>query len=529
MEIYQVKKFAENLKPGQIRQIRESYEKVKGYAAKRGWTITAWHLVMPLDGTPENDEWYTELTSGDDFEATWKGSPVFDNWAADYPQVVDYYLEGGKARLAEEMRRFAVTTSILLPGVDADAAQQAYSVLEPATAIDRVALLNTTLNDADPHYQYAIFVGADEGPPPRPTEGFPLHVASATKQVEGQTVTVHIFARCAESLNERPISHKGTVVVEKDSEEERQWRQFLDYGRVPSKPLKVRNFVSELPGGLGGALDEGLLLIHDTLDNPEDGYDRVLAVVNPDGVALSEITVRFAKPRSNHDGTGMYTHGTDASGLFTVELLSKTVGKSWDMTYNFAVADPTDQFAVDIAPALAFAHYCYAPNMLRISDPRVRRRTHVLPIPTDRPRNKEFRFAEQRFHYIKALAAIQEYADFEVRVPNLEAVDPENAAEIIRVGRLLDGETVTVGWDTLTVILHNHATELEGLQSLVADSSLEVCLGESTVRLGVMRSVFEAAEVTRRESNSKGEGTMIFRPALGKNTAQLMWIGPESI
>ncbi|GAB2651188.1 hypothetical protein GCM10027169_16130 [Gordonia jinhuaensis] len=227
VEVYQVKKFAENLTSNHLGQISKSYNRIKDYATERGWTIQAWHLTMPLDPTPENDEWFAGLTGDDPFEATWQGLSVFDNWAADYGQVIDYYLEGGKSRLGQDMSRFAATASILLPGVNADDAERAFTTLEPATVRDRLALLRATLNDADPHYLYDIAVGSSPAAPPITGDGYPALVASVSSNVDDQVVTVHILARCAESLLERPISHEGTIVVARGSDEEREWQRFL--------------------------------------------------------------------------------------------------------------------------------------------------------------------------------------------------------------------------------------------------------------------------------------------------------------
>ncbi|MEU4841729.1 hypothetical protein [Nocardia testacea] len=525
--IYQVKKYAENLKSDQLTKITNSYTKVKKYADERGWTIAEWHLALPLDPTPGNDEWFEKLTAGDSFEAIWEGLDTFDNWAADYPQVVDYYLEGGKNRLLEEQRRFASFTSILLPGIDPEAARREYSILEPARVLDRLALLNTTLNDADPHYQYVISTGP-RGTVPYTSGDYPALVASMSQAVEGSVVTVHILARCAESLAERPITHKGKVVVEKGSEEELEWQKFLDYGRIPSKPLKVRDLVISLPGGLGGANDEGLLFIREVPDQRE-GYIRSLAIVDPVGSILAEVEINFGPPRVNHDSTGVSSKGTDKSGILTVEVLSKTVGEAWDITINFTLDDVTDHAAADIAPALALANHCFAPNSLRISDPRIPRRRHDSLLTVDRPRNQEARFAEQRFRYVQALAEIQKYADFLIKVPDLATVTADQAAEIIRVGRLLNGETVVVGWDELTVTLHSHVTTPTGLSALVADTSLEVSLGASIILLGRQRAVVEVAEVKSSETSPDGVTTVKFQPALGKNTAQLMWAGPASV
>lgn len=528
VEVYQVKKFAENLTATQRAQILKSYNGIKDYATKRGWTIQAWHLTMPLDPTPENDEWFGELTSNDPFESTWKGLSVFDNWAADFRPVVDYYLEGGRDQLEREMSRFAATASILLPGVNAEDAKRAFNALEPATVGDRLALLRATLNDADPHYQYDIAVGSGPAGPSILGDGYPALVASVSNQVDEHVVTVHILARCAESQYERPITHKGTIVVDKDSDEEREWQKFLDYGRTPSRPIRIRDFISDMPGGLGGTTAEGLIRILE-IDDPEAEYDRKLSVLSPDGENLGEVPIHFSAPSRNHDGTGLSTHGTDPSGVLSVEILSKHREPGWDITFNFTVDDVTGRSVADIAPALAFIHHFSAPNTLRIANPRVPRLKQDRQIPTTKARNNETRAAKIRHEYIQALNTIQQYADIDIKVPDLDRVSADDASELIRIGRLLRDTSITVGWDKLTVTLHKGLLAPDGPQSLLTDVSLQIAVDGTTIPLGVMRAVFEAGEIAERRIDKAGDHVVVFHPALGKTTAKLIWAGPDSI
>ncbi|MGV9718940.1 hypothetical protein [Rhodococcus pyridinivorans] len=524
--VYQVKKFAGNLTSNQLTQIVKSYKRIKEYAKDRGWTIDAWHLTMPLNPTKENDKWFDDLTTEDPFETTWKGLEVFDNWAADFPQVIDYYLEGGRDRVLQELSRFQAMTKILLPEVDSQVAIEAYRGLEPADIPSRISLLNVTLNDADPHYMYDFAVGTAPAPPPILPDGYPALVASTTKQVEGRYVTVHVLARCAESVHERPITHTGTIVVDRDSEEEREWRKFLEYGRVPTRPLRIRNFVADLPGGLGETTDDGLISIHE-LANPEAEFDRILSLHDPEGTKLTEVPVHFSAPSSNHDGTGRSTHGTDPSGILTVEILSKKREHGWTVTYNFTLSDMTGRSVSDIAPAIALVRHAYAPNTFRMSDPRVPRRKADVVLDNDRPRNRESRVAAVQHDYVHALATIQQYADHEIKVPDMSSVEPDEASEIIRTARLLQDGSITVGWDKITVTLHKGVTEPQGPHALAVDASLHVSVGANVIPLGRMRAVFEAGEIVTRRVADDGDITVVFQPALGKKTARLMWAGPD--
>ena len=61
VDVYQIKKFAENLKSSQKAQIENSWKELSATTADLRVKINSWHLVMPLDPTNENLKWAKEL------------------------------------------------------------------------------------------------------------------------------------------------------------------------------------------------------------------------------------------------------------------------------------------------------------------------------------------------------------------------------------------------------------------------------------------------------------------------------------
>ncbi|KAB2585195.1 hypothetical protein BS297_11535 [Rhodococcus erythropolis] len=530
VDIYQVKKYSEHLTPQQLYKIKDSYEKVKSYAEERHWRIATWYLVVPLEPTKENDEWLAELNKDDEFDAQWKGLGTFDNWAIDHPKVIDYYFHGGRERLQKALEQFTVVSSIMLPGVDPKVAVETYTALEPATVLDRLAVVIETLNEADPHFQYTVAIGPKESPAPESTGQYPMVVGSYHRGIGDQVASVHVWARFAESVEERPITMTGTVVVESGSDEERELRQFLDHGRLPRIPIPVRQMVADFPGGLGDTLAEARLLFK-PLANRTEPFERVLTILNPEGDTLAEITAEFTEVHGSPDQTGATVSGTDRSGILTIELLSKVNGDSLDMTYNFSLADDVGKHPSDVLPALTFTNNLFAPNSLRVKDPRVPRRSHEQPIPALHAISSQRPGSDRYIRYVEALATIQQHAYVEIAIPEARTLSAEAVEEAMRTSRLLRGETVTVGWDQLTVTLNPGAPEIDdgGYSSLVVDQPLFFENMGRTVDLGLARYVVEAAEVARRDTDSEGSATVTYRPALGKKNLQIMWAGPSSI
>lgn len=97
-DVYQVKKFATSLRSSQKRQIAESWKAVQEYVSEHKWVLKNWYLVLPLDPTPQNKEWFDRETANDEgIKCHWLGLTNIDAWATEMPEVYDYYMAEGRA------------------------------------------------------------------------------------------------------------------------------------------------------------------------------------------------------------------------------------------------------------------------------------------------------------------------------------------------------------------------------------------------------------------------------------------------
>lgn len=529
-DIYQVKRHAETLTSKQKRDIEHSYRTLKAYAAERQWTVRTWHLLLPLDPTPENDEWLADLNSADPFAAKWDGLPTFDNWAADYPQVVDYYFADGVRRLDTEMMRFMATTLIALPGVDVDAAQTLYESLEPAQILERVSLMSRTINEIDPHYSYVISTGPRATPPPAPTGSYPALVATSTREVGDEVVTVHILAKFAEAVEERPVTVRTKVVVTRGSAEEREWRQFLEYGRTPLNPVPVRDLTLDLPGGLASTHSEAQLIIQPA-DSTEP-FDRVLSVISPDGETLAAVTVRFTDVQFNHDRTGGASTGMDATGMLRVQILTKISGDSLDVSYHFSLSDDVGRHPQDVLNALMFVNSFYAPNSFRISFPHIPRRRTENPLTAPVPDGADFRRAALYMNFLSALVTIQRFVDTEILVPDARTVTADAFSAVVRAARLLEGDTVQGTWTDLTiaVVAEPPAIDPERFLPIAASTPLQVTIGEKLIELGTVRCELPSAAVTGYAgTDADGDTVVTFTADPNNDVVTMTWEGETTL
>jgi hypothetical protein len=236
-DVYQIKKFAQNLSANQKGQVEKSFGRALVGMLRKDVPLANWYLVMPLDPTLENlQDWFDELPakaieavrtdaelaltddelgrveewrSAPERVIAWKGLDFCEKLAADYFYVVDYYLFGGRERIMDAVAEVAklITRDDQLRdadlGADGDptAGDRDAALLQPGELEDHLARLGRVL-DTDPHFRYGFGVSPIR-PELHPEEGI---IAASQEEIAGDLwLTFKIYQRSAQSLDERPI------------------------------------------------------------------------------------------------------------------------------------------------------------------------------------------------------------------------------------------------------------------------------------------------------------------------------------
>jgi hypothetical protein len=256
--VYQVKSFSSNLTAGQKAQAERSFRRLLDYARGHGLHVTEWYLTLPLDPTNDNLEWLSGFTAGHGITAEWRGLGFLEGLAGTYPALIDYYLRDGKDRLqaALESITTVLRTTLQLGPAATAAGTPAGSLagpLMPAETAGTLAALHATLNEHDPHFSYDFSV--DSACPEVPDQ--PGLVAAVQEGDAERWVTFKVFARCAESLVERPVPLGLKITAESGSDLHRDIEAFDRYGTPFTAPAGTADAALDLPGGLGGSLAGG--------------------------------------------------------------------------------------------------------------------------------------------------------------------------------------------------------------------------------------------------------------------------------
>lgn len=512
-DIYQIKKFATNLEPGHKTQIEKSFSRLLLGIVRRGFKISNWYLVMPLDPTPDNLTWFADLpekaiklakkaktnpmtateegaarvwleTPGHQIE--WKGLVFCEPLAAEFPYVVDHYLHGGAERLRAAVDSVA---SLLRADMGAKASiaskgEGSTALMDPVDIVEHLTTLDSVLN-TDPHYTYGHSIGPNE-PVILPETN--LVAATVRGLPNDRWLTFKIYQRSAQSLDERPITIDATFQFDEDSPE----KEALDLWKKFGKPFEAKAIVTiDLPGGLGTDVEDALVKVP-----PPEGmsqFENRMRVVDPAGAVLGELSFA-AQSTVGQDKTGAWTSSADPSGTITSEGYFDLAADA-KQNISFTVQPLAGRPVADTAPAVRFASNLHAPNTLQISGP-------VGPFHSFTAlANPEPLVDPLVDRLVQALAVIQTRTAATLDIPDASKMTGIDLNRILRAARLIEGATLVMAWTSIQVDgVPKGTMEVGGHYRLATYEPLTVTINGADYQLGFVEHVLLSAVIESDES-----------------------------
>jgi hypothetical protein len=470
-DVYQIKKFAQNLSANQKGQIEKSFRRVLVALVRRGVPLNDWYLVTPLDPTLHNLlDWFNQvpeeaietLANDEDLKLSdidlgqmrawleapgrviaWKGLSFCENLVADYPYVVDYYLHGGETRIRDavaELSRLLGVDMAVRAGeraVTAKPKDGTAALLEPGEIRQHLERLDRVL-DTDPHFRYGYSLDLhrpDLQPEPR------LVAATQESISGGRWLTFKIYQRSAQSLDERPIPLELTFNFENSPDDREAFDVWQKYG----KPLEVKaSLKAGLPGGLHRVTDAGRIRLSPA-EGQETGFRNRLRILDPAGAVVAEIGFAMSST-TGLDGTGTWAQGLDDSGTLAMESLIDVTAMSCRL--NFTIEPLGGREASKVLGAVTFASRLASPNVIQIAG-EYGPFFDFTPIGLNEPLVDP---ALARF--IFALATIQTAIPTPIVIPDVAAVDSDELGVIRRAAALIGGHTMVGTWKPFTIEKH---------------------------------------------------------------------------
>lgn len=488
--VYQVKRYTEALTPRQKTEVEKSLQTLATDPRWSELNVTAWYLVTPWDPSPEAETWLQGLANPYRFTPVWHGLTHLEQLAARYQDVVDYYLHGGRSRIDE-----AYKTVTALLGVDQDGHN-----LDVPGVMERVGRALSIL-DADPHYRYEIYSG--EGLLPSMSSRPDLVMTEIVGEAKGgRWMAVDVIARCAASVQERPITGTAHFTTERGSDSETAFRDFINYGAPFTSPQDACQVELTAPGGLGGRHDRATVTIFPVANeiSDKDNSQLHLEVLAPDGTVLAAADVNRADLSRGKDGLRVMLE--EVHHVFTIEVRHSLSAESTTRTMRFG--DRTGQPVSAVHSALEFVRHCRPPNTSRIS---VR---HTPPeLGTIDPglafnwSGEETRTLAGLFNIIDSLAVIQRHTPTVIRVPELAAVPPGQTKDWLIAARILRGEEVRMTYPEGHCIIAELDTGIAAPEDEFGFTvPMPVVVGEQRVDLGATEVWLSNATLVERSQHA---------------------------
>lgn len=443
-DIYQVKKYATTLTASQKKTIERSWQTFLDQTAGR-IQVNSWNLALPCDPTPENQDWFEELTNGSGITTRWYGRTQLDTLAAESPQVVDYYFGEGKKRSDDLLLKMLSILNI----------SSSSSKDEPTPTLDVILskandIINV-LDNVDPFYRYECEFrhgNLEELSKKYSAHGQSEQTAafiSFYQQKNSNTTTVlRVTPKCAESYHFRPIALNMTLRAEHGTEAHSALRDFIQYGIPPQNIQATIDDVQSPPGG------------------PMPGKGTISLVDYSEQDKLPPLEVRFS-PNEDDDetivvdvedishgvaptGKGSYLRFSDRSNVATITLLVTAANNLGGLRVECNAFD--GKKPSEVLPGLRLIDGLRNGGILELvvrdGGPQ------VFKVRSDGAANHELRAAARKIvAYVESLMEIQKHTFLMVTVPATDAVTEEDMNSTIEVARLLRGEKITRNWPQL--------------------------------------------------------------------------------
>ena len=393
--IYQIKSFTGRLSGNRREKVARSLETASGHGP------VAWHLVVPIDPTPRELEWFENLTEPFPFTCDWDGKTWVDSEMTQRPEIADYYLHGSEERVLAMLREIGAEHPALDLGV-------------AAASMARVGEIVGRLNTLDPHYKFRVTVEPDG------TVGwaaFPRYPGAA---LDRPAATARL------AFPDTPDGAHARGMVE----------ELFDYGTpcvVP--PEYVAGVSVHVPVGLERTFSGGALALSASMSEPQQPIEAALQAVDTNGAILAQLSLEETERTAGHRGVRLLLR--DKSAALTVQARLDASDGSGGMTVRY---DHPDEFSpLDLLPAAKFWQAIPRADHLAlvVNGETIGRGSYEMDAFFGDGDAEYVRFTEHLAHHQTATA---------VFFPIRGEVTAEDARDVVLASRLLRGERITQTW-----------------------------------------------------------------------------------
>ena len=449
---FELKSFTGRMKPGRRQQVARSLKRAADLSPAR------WTLVVPIDPTPDEEDWFRRLGESYCFPTVWRGKTWLDEKMSAFMDIQRYFLEGAK----DEVYRLLLELH-----------QEQARVTDFHDVVGRLRTFRERLNEIDPHYRYEISTGTTAAVTRPPDVIFSVSL---------RDVRIDAYPKYLGAVKDRPIIVTVTVVGGPNGE---VVQNALDYGLEATLQAPLISSVTvDAPLGLGGTfttMEVSLLPTNTELDEP---ITLALKVMDGDRV-LANCPVHLTEQTGGLRGSILT--GTDSTGWLQIRLKLDIAAEEMEVKFWL---NPKPALPAGLVPLFRWLR-AYQPS-------------YDLAISC--PGGEEIRDAIQTSHLIdeslgrvvEALTFLQNHSGMYWEMP--PSLTAEEGQEIVMAATLLRGDNISLTWESFNMRLDRWSPKLEELadgrpRPFMSEQDSWLELEGGTIPIGRVRTYFESARL----------------------------------
>lgn len=430
VDVYQIKKFAENLNNSQKAQIENSWQELSATTAVLHVIINSWHLVMPLDPTNENLRWAKELVEPSGTKFIWDGLSRVDGWASKYPEVIDYYFSNGKEEVSEYAAKLLSMAN--LPDCS-----------DPVILENRLRDLCSNLDKLDPYYAYSVHVLSEYDKRDDFCTRAPGVVMSQILVTPGAgRIAIDVIEKTPIASMLHPLTFSVKIIAGTDEEKE-QVQNYIEYGMpFTSLPAEVIDQDCQLP--VGRSYEGFRRGIIKSFDLNSSTCIRSASLFW-EGCGELQLIV----DKTTHGTKGVFFSAHDDTETFRLNFKWDASQPGGTLNYEFSFSNLANKRSRDVARTYRF--------LSEATDKKVDLRINGMSALYFNLGIREDLVVTVNDIYSLAVAleTVNGAADSEMPFPDLCEATRGEIANLRVAARLLDGEAVVYSWES-------HGFNLEG-------------------------------------------------------------------
>ncbi|WP_155057988.1 hypothetical protein [Streptomyces blattellae] len=419
LHVFEMKSFTGRMTDGRRNQVESSLAR-----AARLRPVT-WDLVVPIDPTPGELQWFNTLRAQYPFELEWRGAAWIEARLTEHPQVRRFYFANAMAETEELLRQ-------LVP--------ERGPIANVGEAVQRMRRMIERLAELEPHYQFRMTAGP------------------------GADSMVEMLPAYPGAVQDRPAGFWVAFADTPEAKETAQaWERAIAFGDAVEVPGEhIADFRVNGPAVLGiphGQPGPGMRLRVAAHEVPAD-HTAHLVVTDAQGQRMAVLGLRMTGLRMGTRGSVL--SGTDVTGSYECQLRMDHSAGALQIKLKYEAVDrlrPTARLeAVRFAASLLPHHTL---DVMLAGQPL----TESVPVPTTEGMDQ--RAADTMIELLEQLAAIEKLAVTTFELPM--DIPRDDKAAVRTAYALLTGRTAEVD-ATMTATLT--ADDTPQIRKLAATNGL---------------------------------------------------------